>query len=502
MLSKLRSSVAWPPSAAAVLATAPLIVGTLAAPLILESILIREPQPDDAQQKFLVREAKKRTDELKLILLLELGRHEDHAEMIRSILPQISAVPVAAKKEDEEKATETMTGDDDDDDDLDDSMVGQAGQLHRMARSLFQLEPKDIEAVSNMHAARLLALLLREKELRIVHRLTVKGTEEKYRDGEELESMAESTERWLESGTTDVKISRYTGGAIIDLAAVSAAVKDAKIGLLKMWREANVQVQLRQRARYGKLLKLFFFAPSALPWIAVNSVLTSAVAAMSGLSYWFGSRAIEALVEAARGGATKSRTRARVAKSLLAMIAMRGIVILLEMYQTVVEENGTGKFALKLKCKLFVTIFSQDLSYWDTKAEDPWSMYHLIRGVDTVAGTLFSVPATVSRLATTVISSVVMLRKMNGTLGYAVFASLVAQWGMTNILSWIREKMYAVMPATQWIHDTGTSSLTYNCSTCLLAYLLTLTCLLSTRRLKVVEPVEAENVPDPTIVRS
>ena len=89
MLSKLRSSVAWPPSAAAVLATAPLIVGTLAAPLILESILIREPQPDDAQQKFLVREAKKRTDELKLILLLELGRHEDHAEMIRSILPQI-----------------------------------------------------------------------------------------------------------------------------------------------------------------------------------------------------------------------------------------------------------------------------------------------------------------------------------------------------------------------------------------------------------------------------
>ena len=223
-----------------------------------------------------------------------------------------------------------MTGDDDDDDDLDDSMVGQAGQLHRMARSLFQLEPKDIEAVSNMHAARLLALLLREKELRIVHRLTVKGTEEKYRDGEELESMAESTERWLESGTTDVKISRYTGGAIIDLAAVSAAVKDAKIGLLKMWREANVQVQLRQRARYGKLLKLFFFAPSALPWIAVNSVLTSAVAAMSGLSYWFGSRAIEALVEAARGGATKSRTRARVAKSLLAMIAMRGIVILLD----------------------------------------------------------------------------------------------------------------------------------------------------------------------------
>jgi hypothetical protein len=347
-----------------------------------------------------------------------------------------------------------------------------------MARSLFQLEPKDIEAVSNMHAARLLALLLREKELRIVHRLTVKGTEEKYRDGEELESMAESTEAWLEYGTTDMKISRYTGGAIIDLAAVSAAVKDAKIGLLKMWREANVQVQLRQRARYGKLLKLFFFAPSALPWIAVNSVLTSAVAAMSGLSYWFGSRAIEALVEAARGGATKSRTRARVAKSLLAMIAMRGIVILLEMYQTVVEENGKGKFALKLKCKLFVTIFSQDLSYWDTKAEDPWSMYRLIRGVDTVAGTLFSVPATVSRLATTVISSIVMLRKMNGTLGYAVFASLVAQWGMTNILSWITKKMYEVMPATQWIRDTGASSLTYlqYLLTCLLAYsnLLTL----------------------------
>ena len=288
-------SRAWPPTSATVLKAAPVVLCALATPLILECVFSSEGEVDSVQTAFLAKEETKRRSELSLLLKLELSRHPKIRSHVREIMPMCTAAWVddmaGAAAQAESEGEETGGGqrklepqsddesadesDDSEEDGLDDSMVGQANKLLLMSSQLFQLRPKDSAAVADIHAARLLGMLLLSDELRVVTTLTERATDEKYKSGEVLEGMSTRTEQGAltyesrRNGSTG-----YNPNGDLAIARVRASIADAKRKLLATWRAAQGEVRRRTRQRYSKVAELIFASSESIPWIVADSALT------------------------------------------------------------------------------------------------------------------------------------------------------------------------------------------------------------------------------------